>query len=286
PAQVARASGVDPARVRFDWKDYLALDPASVQRRVEQRFEIPAGATIKVNDGVLTLAGSAPYEWLQRVRNEATLVPGVTSISERDLHVVFDQRLAEKRFEEQLGLPEGASVKVDDGVLVLAGEASHRWLTRIRAAAPNLPGIAAVDDRAIVDLDLRGFHESTSVIENAFVYFLVNKDNIATEGFTALSRLPEELRRCQTAAKRLGLDIVLEIHGHADAVGDSAKNLELSQRRAEKVRDFLINCGFDAAMLEPVADGMKAAAGDGKPLPDEAERRVGFKVRSKPIAAP
>ena len=123
------------------------------------------------------------------------------------------------------------------------------------------------------------------VIENAFVYFLPNKDNIATEGFTALSRLPEELRRCETAAKRLGQNIVLEIHGYADSVGDAAKNADLSRRRAERVREFLVNCGFDPAMLQPIGEGVKAPPpADGRPLPDEAERRVQFKVVSQPAA--
>jgi len=80
------------------------------------------------------------------------------------------------------------------------------------------------------------------VIEHAFVYFLASKDNIATTGFTALTRLPEELRRCESAAKRLGKNITLEIHGYADATGtDGGKNLDLSRRRAERVRDFLAN---------------------------------------------
>ena len=42
------------------------------------------------------------------------------------------------------------------------------------------------------------------MIESAFVYFLVNKDNFATEGFAALARLPDEIRRCLAAASRLG----------------------------------------------------------------------------------
>ncbi|MFL6531211.1 MAG: OmpA family protein [Chthoniobacterales bacterium] len=284
PNTIAQQLRIDPSRVRFDWKDYLALDSASVQRRAEHRFETPAGAALSVENGTLNITGSAPYEWLQRVRNEATLVPGVTSLNDRDVNVVYDPRLAQKRFIEQLGLPDGANATVQNSVLVLSGEAPHPWLGKIREEAPHLPGITSVDERNIVDLDLRGFLQSVSVIENAFVYFLVSKDNIATEGFTALSRLPEELRRCESAAKRLGKNITLEIHGYADATGtDGGKNLDLSRRRAERVRDFLANCGFAPEMLQPIGEGVKAPpAPDGRPLPDEAERRVQFKVVPKP----
>jgi hypothetical protein len=50
------------------------------------------------------------------------------------------------------------------------------------------------------------------------------------------------------------------------------------------VREFLINCGFDSTMLVPIGEGTKAPPSpDGRPLPDEAERRVSFKVVPKPL---
>jgi outer membrane protein OmpA-like peptidoglycan-associated protein len=90
----------------------------------------------------------------------------------------------------------------------------------------------------VIDLDLQTFKQTKSVIESAFIYFLVDKDNFATEGFAALSRLPDELRRCLDSAKRLGFEATIEIHGHADAVGSEARNADLSQRRANAVHAF------------------------------------------------
>jgi OOP family OmpA-OmpF porin len=257
-----------------------------VLRRCGQRFGIPKDVRMSVNDGVLKLAGSVPYEWLDRVRREATLVAGVKSLDDREVRAVYDQNLAQERFEKQLGLPETANAFVTNGVLTLTGEASHRWLTRVRSEAVKLPGIASLDDHGITDLDERAFAQSKSIIENAFVYFLINKDNIATEGFAALSRLPDELRRCETAAKRIGLEIALEIRGYADAVGSETKNIDLSQRRAQKVSEFLLSCGFDSTMLRPMGIGAppKMAPGE-KPLADEAERRVALKIVSNPSGA-
>ncbi len=286
PEQVAQRTGMNPARIRFAWKDYLALDPASVQRRVDQRFQPPAGARLAVEGNHLVVSGAAPYEWLTRVRSEGTLVAGVAAIEERDLRIAYDPALAARRFEEQLGLPEGVTAAVANGKLILTGEASHRWLAKIRDRATTLPGITALDERKVVDVDQRAFNESRSVIANAFVYFLLGKDNIATEGFAALSRLPEELRRCQSAASRLGLEILLEIHGHADSVGAEEKNRDLSLRRAEKVRDFLQACGFRSEMLLPLPQEAPPTTPEGKPLPDEAERRVQFKVVPRPLALP
>ena len=282
PAAIARAAKVDPATIRFDWKDYLALDARSVRERFEQRFGIPTGAQVTINNGLLTLAGQVPYEWLEIVRREATLMPGITSVDDPEAQVIYDPGSVLKRFEEKFSFPETVNGVLTGNVLTLSGEASHRWLERVRSEAAGMPGIGSIDDHGVTDLDERTFQQSKSIIENAFIYFLLNKDDIATEGFAALSRLPDQIRSCATAAKRLGLEFSIEIDGYADSVGEEALNIDLSQRRANKVRDFLTACGFDAAMLKPTGKGppLKPAAGD-KALPDQAQRRVAFKILSQ-----
>ncbi|HEV2841360.1 MAG TPA: OmpA family protein [Chthoniobacterales bacterium] len=287
PAAIAREAGLDPKRIRFHWNDYLALDPASVKRRFEQRFAVPEQTRIAIKDGVLEVAGSVPYEWLDRVRREATLIPGVRSVVETGANIIYDPELARRRFEQQFGLLDTVNAVVANGVLTLTGEASHKWLMRARAAATTLPGITSLDDH-VVDLDQRAFDQSKSIIESAFVYFLTDKDDIATEGFAALSRLPDEIRRCEKAAKQIGLDVTLEIHGYADAVGTESRNADLRQRRANKVRDFLVSCGFEPARLKPmgIEQPFKPALGD-KATPEQAQRRVAFKVMTQPsVPAP
>ena len=250
-----------------------------MRRRFEQRFAVPEQTRIAVNDGVLEISGTVPYEWLDSVRHEATLIPGVNSVIDRDANITYDPALARKRFEQQFRLPDTVNAAVVDGVLTLSGEASHRWIMRARAAAVTLPGIKALDEHALFDLDQRGFDQSKSIIESAFIYFLTDKDDIATEGFAALSRLPDEIRRCEKTAQQLGTDMTLEIQGYADAVGTETRNSDLRQRRANKVRDFLVSCGFEPERLKAVSveQPFKPAPGD-KALPEQSQRRVALKV--------
>jgi outer membrane protein OmpA-like peptidoglycan-associated protein len=279
PAAIAREANLDPKRIRFHWKDYLSLDPASVRRRFEQRFTVPEQARIAINDGAVEIAGSVPYEWLERVQREAMLIPGVTSVVEQNANIIYDPDLVRQRFERQLGLPDTVSAVVANGIVTLSGEASHRWLLRARRATTTLPGITSLDDHAVIDLDQRAFDQSKPIIESAFVYFLTDKDDIATEGFAALSRLPDEIRRCEKAAKQIGMEFTLEIHGYADAIGSESRNADLRQRRANKVRDFLVSCGFEPARLKPIgAEQPFKPAPEDKATPEQAQRRVAFKV--------
>ena len=69
----------------------------------------------------------------------------------------------------------------------------------------------------------------------------------------------------------------IEIAGHTDSVGDDEKNLKLSQRRAEAVKNALVEAGIEPERL--IAKGY----GETKPLPGEsgesqANRRVEFHI--------
>jgi len=183
-----------------------------------------------------------------------------------------------RRFTDRFNLPDSVTASVKGGVLILEGEAPHAWLTRVRRGAPGVPGLTTINEEKLIDLDQRAFQQSKSVIETAFVYFLLNKDNFATEGFAALSRLPDEIRRCLSAATRLGLDIQVEVRGYADSVGEEKKNLDLSQRRANAVKDFLIKCGFEPSLFRAIGIGAPPPLAAGEPHPEQADRRVAFKI--------
>jgi outer membrane protein OmpA-like peptidoglycan-associated protein len=286
PAEIAREEKLDPAQIDFQWKDYLAIDPAIVMERFKRRFGMPPGAGAMISDGVLMLSGSVAYEWLERVRREATLLPGIVSVNDHHAQVTYDPGSVLARFEEKFGLPESVHAVFTQGVLTLSGGAPHGWLSRVRSEASKVPGITSVDEGNVADLDQRSFQQSKSILEDASVYFLTNKDEIAPEGFAVLSRLPDQINRLANAAKQLGMDVMLEIHGYADTSGEEQNQPDLGLRRANKVRDFLVSCGFQSAGLKPIGMNQPLKGSDvEKPTPGQSERRVSFKVVS-PGSAP
>ncbi len=258
-------------------------DPGLTLERFKSAFPLPATVKAVVANETLTLVGSAPYEWIAPVREAAAKIPGVATINGDDLLVEFDPKLVLQRFQDLFGLPDTVTANVDAGRLTLTGEASHAWLDRVRRGATEIPGIRALDDLKVEDTDQRSFQQSKSVIESAYVYFLVNKDNFATEGFAALSRLPDEIRRCFASAQRMGVNVNLEIRGYADAVGSEASNVDLSKRRAEAVRNFLISCGLDGGKMKSLGLGAPPPLSPGeKPQPEQSDRRVALRILIQP----
>ena len=74
-------------------------------------------------------------------------------------------------------------------------------------------------------------------------------------------------------------DVRLEIQGHTDNVGGAAYNKDLSQRRAEAVRNYMISKGIDASRLTAVGYGMDVPIADNKTNAVRAKnRRTEFKL--------
>lgn len=71
----------------------------------------------------------------------------------------------------------------------------------------------------------------------------------------------------------------IEVQGHTDSTGDAQKNLELSDKRAVAVKNYLVGKGVDAGRLETKGYGSSVPAGDNATAEGRAaNRRIEFKV--------
>jgi len=293
PAAIAKEAKLNPARVRFVWKEYAASDSEFVQRRLggdgtstplEQFtavFQPPPSLQAVVRNSTLVLSGTAPYEWVEPVRAGATKIPGITAINGDGLVVEFDPKLVRQRFRDEFGLPERVDANLRNGRLILTGEATHAWLDRVRRGALRIAGVQVLDDRLVVDIDQRAFHEARLVIEDASILFVLNRDSVSPDA--ALAEIAEAARRCFAAASSMGVNVVLELRGYGDAVGTEAENAELSRRRAEAVRVSLVEKGLEEQKLISLGLGTPPPPGPGeKPGAGKFDRRVFFRIVIQP----
>jgi len=103
--------------------------------------------------------------------------------------------------------------------------------------------------------------------------------------FDSAELTPESERILDQATQELqeAASVTVRVEGHTDSTGPEAYNLQLSERRAQAVVDYLISKGIDPSRVEP--EGM----GEGNPVDtnDTKEgryhnRRVDFVVTSNP----
>ena len=76
------------------------------------------------------------------------------------------------------------------------------------------------------------------------------------------------------------------VEGHTDSQGADAYNLDLSKRRAEAVRSFLVSRGYDAGKVSAVGIGEARPLGDNATAEGRANnRRVEIVIQPKATAS-
>ena len=78
-------------------------------------------------------------------------------------------------------------------------------------------------------------------------------------------------------------ELHVEVQGHTDSVGAAAYNLNLSQRRADAVKAYLIGKGVSASVLAAKGYGMTQPIASNSTAEGRAQnRRVAFEVSNAP----
>jgi OOP family OmpA-OmpF porin len=166
-------------------------------------------------------------------------------------------------------------VELTDGRAIITGEVVGS-LTRRRilgAAETLLPGFEIVDRLTIREpaTDLERLQARLDEqLEDKIVEFDSDSVNLTAKGRAVLDVVVAIMK--ETPGR-------VEIGGHTDSTHTTEHNLELSRRRAESVRDYLVKKGVRKARLETVGYGeTRPIATNETPEGRQHNRRTEFQV--------
>ena len=119
------------------------------------------------------------------------------------------------------------------------------------------------DTLKIVQMDTVKLVDSTSskitqMVPLPNVQFKTNSDILLPSSARDLTKLAEHLEKNDSLKAR--------ILGHTDSIGSEAYNLELSQRRAEAVKNYLVSLGIDPSRIEAKGFGSSQKKADNTTL--------------------
>lgn len=109
------------------------------------------------------------------------------------------------------------------------------------------------DDKQYVEFVKEVFPQDcmvAPVIEIADVLFDFDKDTLTDEAQDVLLHAYEVINARFEKAQKNNETFSLEVKGYTDYMGSDAYNLDLSLRRAQRVKDFLVSKGFDKDLIK------------------------------------
>ena len=137
---------------------------------------------------------------------------------------------------------------------------------------------------------IREFKDTLKVIQRDTIAFV---DSTKEESFMMVALpnvqfytdqavlLPSSSKELVTVAEYMvnNPEATAEIYGHTDSVGNDQHNMELSQRRAEAVKSFLVSLGVEPNRINAIGFGeTRPKASNGTPEGRLMNRRVEMKL--------
>ncbi|MBL8204859.1 MAG: OmpA family protein [Blastocatellia bacterium] len=82
PAKLMPEFQLNPRQLDARWKEYQA--PELAEERAKKLLAPPAGVTLKVRDGILSVAGLASQQWISEAKKLAPFIPGISQFQWND----------------------------------------------------------------------------------------------------------------------------------------------------------------------------------------------------------
>jgi outer membrane protein OmpA-like peptidoglycan-associated protein len=150
-------------------------------------------------------------------------------------YYALDDGIVEQRAKSILSPPSTALLVVKSGVLKVSGTASANWVKDIQTRGLLVPGIHAVELSPELNPARLAFSQAKTEIEKVVVKFPVGTAALSNSELLELRKLAESVQSLFQAGDSLRQTLTLEVLGHTDSTGAEVSNLDLSQRRADRV---------------------------------------------------
>ena len=230
--------------------------------KAEAEGYVPATATLVVDDG-------------RTVANDFRLNTAEPELSEGTVTGTVTDSATGQPIPAEIGV-QGTDISVSASssgtfrVELTQGAASLRasadgYLQQVKTVSV-IPG-----QTATVDFSLNASLESGETLSFANIYFDSGSATLQPNSYSVLDQVAEMLRN--------NTEVDVQIVGHTDSDGSSSYNMDLSNRRAQSVMNYLIQSGISSSRLSTTGMGeSQPVASNATPQGKAQNRRIEFRI--------
>ncbi len=202
--------------------------------------------------------------------------------------IALTPEVVRKRAITVLQPPESVEVSVEGSRIILTGESSHGWISRVAQLALGIPGVSEMSLERLIDIDVKQFEALRDELEGQAIFFFSGQGRLPNRELVKIQHVQHLLQELDKRAMQLGREPSIDVMGYSSPVGSQSTNVSLSKMRAQKVLEILSEPPLQvlklAAIGQGVAPDVAAVAGEEKGY--SASRRVSFKVVEPGITQP
>ena len=194
--------------------------------------------------------------------------------------IALTPEMIRKRAVTVLQPPESVEVSVEGSRIMLVGESSHAWISKVERSALAIPGISEISLERLIDTDMKQFEALQGELEGQAIFFLSGQERLPDRELDKTQQVKHILQELDKEAVKLGLELSIDVMGYSSPVGSQSTNLLLSEMRAKKVLEILSEPPFQVLKLAAMGNGVDpdvtSVAGEEKGY--SRSRRVSFKI--------
>jgi outer membrane protein OmpA-like peptidoglycan-associated protein len=241
-------------------KGFVREEVRKSETKVEQQVSKVEQQASRV-EGELSQSEARGETRVKAVANEVTDVRGLASEAGKQAEQ------ASRRAEEATGKAGQAMTRAEEAAGA-AGQAATRAEEASGKATQALTKAGETDDRLT---RLWKSREKRNLVETVVITFGFDKWELDDKAQTALLDLAKQIQQ--------NSGLVVDLEGYTDSMGPTPYNLQLSQRRSEAVRRFLVEQGVDLHRIQSIGLGPSRPVADNKTKEGrDQNRRVAVKL--------
>lgn len=230
---------VKEKNITYQLAPYQALTPDFILQRAEIALANPATISLSFSDGILTANGTASDKWQREARKLARVIAGVLQYDDSGI-INFDYNI--------FHVPETVSLTLKKHVLIAQGSAPYQWIIEARETAASIAEIERYDDSGVDSIELFQLKALIPKLEQRIILFQENFfiSPIATDSFASILA---EIKQLLKLSDILGQTLSITITGRTDDIGENAKNIVLSKKRASSLYQYLVKNSIPESVL-------------------------------------
>jgi len=163
---------------------------------------------------------------------------------ELEPYFALSPHFLEMRVRSRLQPPESVDLKVENTRLIISGQASHQWISRIDRLQPITPGLTEIVTEHLIDTDVAQFEALREEIEQQNFNFAKGSARLSQVSQDDLLAISKKVQELDILAEGLGQKVRVEIQGQSSREGSQSRNKQLRLARSQAV--------WKALSLEPL----------------------------------